>query len=998
MNNKRSLIVARSMQPAQILVLFFFAIVFPFLVGRLVLAELKAEYDLSHRAQLVNRLNAELDVFANDIQLKNFLADNLQKAERASGLPGVDDGQILTSATSLSDDVHQRLVAALAEAGGARPMLLISSRNSGKTIEVFHNDKDFSYYPRPGNRAAATLMQEMINRECLQRDEMKAFRPLTSLQKKLLPSFVGAVAGNYFSPLEQKEIIEDDFLDKGQGERVFSIKRFFYSLEKDCVFAYFALYSESSLNIVKVLEQARDKCRDPYLQRSFALKKTAALPISNAVQGAQLKMFRPLSFEILRAGSHQNKEILRSFYQRNGLGKSPYLLGFLATSIRKNSIKETDFVTWFSLSGLIVVFFSMIFMHSLLQKHFQIGDIRKKLLAAFLIATFIPAGIFFYAWSGFIEYRLNIANRNNLEALENQLKLLELSFKSEDEFFRSDFNRTLEKIKKHNQGSREELVRIIADGMQPHLSSMVYLRNDGLMVEKYQQNKSHNILNSSSARLSREILIASIYNFFMLAGYLQPGFSEQIFNSSSGKKIKAIGNLLMPMDAENLSESHGQPFTVSKDYGSFRFITYKIKTSNAENRPTFSYLIIMEDLEILIGELQKRLSANEDLYHFHSEMGIQNTVLVQTHDLEATRPDFSRVWPRKTRLDENEKLAVNAIAQGETDFSRLITDKNGMSTITVARRISGFPLVAISTLRPDKNYALLALSSYSALPLTLYFLLIVSLFSTILARLFISPIDSLLQAVEGLEAGQEKFIENQFNNEIAGITDEFNNLLKGMRERRTLGRFLSSEAIDIIEHESRELVTVKGKTAWRSVLFCHISEFNQLVEELEPEKLIALLNCFFAEMEDCIVAAGGQIDKYIGDAIMAVFIDQADASSAEMACTAACMMKSRISILAEKLEKLELAPVQIGIGVSSGKVITGRIGASDSRQDYTVIGDKVNLAARLESLSHSLSRPAILIDENTAKKSGNRFEPVFYQEVKVKGKTEAEKVFVLKKK
>lgn len=995
---ERKRIIARGMRPARLIVLFFFAVVFPFLAGRLVLTELKSEYVDACRADFINRLDNELELFANDLKLKNFLKLNLEKAELACGLPGGNNHQILVAQNSIEEDIHAEMLAAIASTTGAQPMLFISSRDNGRNIEIFHNEREFAYYPKPGSRAAKTLMQEMVNRECVLRENMKAFKPLTSLQQKLLQSFVGAISGNYFSPLEQLEIIEEGFLDKGQGEKIFSIKRFFFSLDKECVFAYFAIFSESSLNLYKVLEQARRNCRDPYLQRSYVLKKAVSLPVNRFKKTSELQLFRPLSFEIFRAGSHQDRELLRIIHNRGGLQKSPYLLGFLSASVKKNLSEEMDFVSWFSLSGLIVVFLGMLFLHSLMQQQLQIQDIRKKLLAAFLIATFIPAGTFFYAWSGFVKHSASFENRKNVEALENQLKMLELSFKSEDEFFRNVFSGTLEKMRKINNGSKEELQKVIGDAMLPHLSSIVFLRNDGLMIEKYQEKTSVPILNSSNVQLTREILIASIYNFFRLSGLLKPDFARKIFNSPSGKKIRAIGSVLMPMDAENLTESEGVPFTISKDEGNFRFITYKIKSEEMAIIPTVSYFIIMEDLGPLIGELLIRLAQRNDLYHSFSEIGSRKTVFVQTHDLEATRPDFSRVWPKKSRFEENERLAIKAISQGETDYSQLDQSEAGLITITVARRISGFPLIAVSTLQARRNMSLAALSDYSALPLTLYFLIIVSLFSTILARLFLSPIASLLQAIKGVENGHERFILNHFDNEIARITDEFNNLLKGMRERRTLGRFLSSEAIDTIEHESRALVTVKGKTAWRSMLFCHIKEFNQLVETLPPEKIIRLLNCFFAEMEKCIVASGGQIDKYIGDAIMAVFVPADNQNSSEAACRAAIMMMAKLPDLHEKLARLELEAVQIGMGVSSGNVIAGRIGANESRQDYTVIGDKVNLAARLENLSQTLTEPAVLIDENTAENLGDQFNPVFYRQVKVKGKNEAEKVFKLREK
>ena len=143
-----------------------------------------------------------------------------------------------------------------------------------------------------------------------------------------------------------------------------------------------------------------------------------------------------------------------------------------------------------------------------------------------------------------------------------------------------------------------------------------------------------------------------------------------------------------------------------------------------------------------------------------------------------------------------------------------------------------------------------------------------------------------------------------------------------------------------------------------TVLFADIRDFTSLSESMSPQENFNFLNSYLVQMEPVIAAHGGFIDKYIGDGIMALFPDSPDA-----ALRCALAMLERLDAYNRGRERAGYSPIKIGIGINTGIVILGTVGGA-SRMDGTVIGDAVNLAARLERLTKDY-RVSILISEYT---------------------------------
>ena len=184
-----------------------------------------------------------------------------------------------------------------------------------------------------------------------------------------------------------------------------------------------------------------------------------------------------------------------------------------------------------------------------------------------------------------------------------------------------------------------------------------------------------------------------------------------------------------------------------------------------------------------------------------------------------------------------------------------------------------------------------------------------------------------------------------------------------------------------------ELLKLGGEKRTCTFLFTDVRGFTNLSEKLKPEEVTEIMNKVLTVQVDCIQAHGGMVDKFIGDACMAIFNAPLDLDEHEKRAVA-CARDMRTSI--RMLQKELPEPIAIGIGVNTGEAIIGNMG-SNTRFDYSAIGDAVNTAARLESATKEAGVD-LLIGESTRKKVP---EATFCKKMYVKGKKNALKVYTI---
>ena len=215
------------------------------------------------------------------------------------------------------------------------------------------------------------------------------------------------------------------------------------------------------------------------------------------------------------------------------------------------------------------------------------------------------------------------------------------------------------------------------------------------------------------------------------------------------------------------------------------------------------------------------------------------------------------------------------------------------------------------------------------------------------------------------------------------------------RIRQIFGRYVSEEVVEKLLASGRQ-PDLGGEALTVTVLFADIRHFTSMSESLTPHEVVELLNSYFSRVCDPILAQGGTVDKFIGDAVMAVFGSPAPHEDhARRALRAALAMAQRAqefdAWLAQRFVNRGLPDFRIGIGVHTGEAVVGNIG-SPQRFEFTAIGDTVNTASRLEGLTKELGW-AIVASSETIAAAGPEVLTGRSKKLKVKGRREAITVY-----
>lgn len=210
------------------------------------------------------------------------------------------------------------------------------------------------------------------------------------------------------------------------------------------------------------------------------------------------------------------------------------------------------------------------------------------------------------------------------------------------------------------------------------------------------------------------------------------------------------------------------------------------------------------------------------------------------------------------------------------------------------------------------------------------------------------------------------------------------------RMKSTMSRYMDPGLADQLLGDGQELLG--GQSVDATVFFSDVRSFTTITEQLGPQGTVKLLNEYFTIMVDCLTKHNGMLDKFIGDAMMAAFGLPVPADDdADRAVLASISMLRELKAWNAKRGARGELPVEMGIGLNSGNVVSGNIG-SPKRMDYTMIGDGVNLAARLESACKQYAAK-LLISEFTVKQLKGVYRIREIDQVVVKGKTEPVGVF-----
>jgi len=223
--------------------------------------------------------------------------------------------------------------------------------------------------------------------------------------------------------------------------------------------------------------------------------------------------------------------------------------------------------------------------------------------------------------------------------------------------------------------------------------------------------------------------------------------------------------------------------------------------------------------------------------------------------------------------------------------------------------------------------------------------------------------------------------------EIGLLAQRINEMIRGLTERFNLEKFVSAQTMSAVKGSDAGGIRLGGERRFVTVLFSDIRGFTAFSETVGPEVVIDMLNTYLRHQAYIVKQFRGDIDKFVGDELIAVF------QGGDMVINAALCAQAIQVKVAELNQELQKWPIQVGIGISTGEVVMGAMG-SEERMDFTILGDTVNLGARL--CSHAGAGETLLSEaafRRLPAASGIIARPL--RSIEVKGKAEPVKVYLL---
>ncbi|HTX18196.1 MAG TPA: adenylate/guanylate cyclase domain-containing protein [Bacteroidota bacterium] len=308
-------------------------------------------------------------------------------------------------------------------------------------------------------------------------------------------------------------------------------------------------------------------------------------------------------------------------------------------------------------------------------------------------------------------------------------------------------------------------------------------------------------------------------------------------------------------------------------------------------------------------------------------------------------------------LAKKEPIETQQVINGEEYFVRytpLINDKRCQGCHGTDHSVRG--VVAVAASMTEINAAVSKNRIYSLLAGAVTIALVWFVLRLFMKKVVVHPIGNIGEVAQRVGRGDFTAVATvRSRDEIGELAQRINEMVAGLRERFHLQKFVSEQTVNAVHEADQRGVKLGGERKIATVFFTDVRGFTSFSEKVEPERVVAMLNSLLSRQTALVKKYGGDIDKFVGDELVAVFTgDDMVLRAVRCAIEIQQTMKDVASTAGED--------VGIGIGINTGEMVMGAMGSED-RMDFTVIGDSVNLGARL---CGAAERGQILISEGSA--------------------------------
>ncbi|MBU0955450.1 MAG: HAMP domain-containing protein [Spirochaetes bacterium] len=374
--------------------------------------------------------------------------------------------------------------------------------------------------------------------------------------------------------------------------------------------------------------------------------------------------------------------------------------------------------------------------------------------------------------------------------------------------------------------------------------------------------------------------------------------------------------------------------------------------------------------------------------------GIVQTFIVDANNRLLLHADSGLV---AANPDYSANAAVSALRQSPLGNGQLRYRDNSGQEFLAAYRKLGIGNIGVISEAPTK-LAFAAVDTVQRRNLLILgaILSLAALLVYFFSRTISNPVQMLMDAAILVERGHfDLDIQATTHDELGALSTSFMQMGKGLAEREKIkdafGRFVNKS---VAEMATKGEIKLGGERKQATIFFSDIRAFTAISEAMQPEQVVDFLNQYLTRMVQCVSQSGGVVDKFIGDAIMAVWgVPVSTGNDPVMAVDASLAMRASLTDFNKDRGTPDKPLIRIGCGLNTGPVISGQIG-SNERMEYTVIGDTVNLASRIESLNKAFGTD-ILVSEYTLSCLGDRYRTEAMPMINVKGKAKPVRVYAI---
>ncbi len=387
---------------------------------------------------------------------------------------------------------------------------------------------------------------------------------------------------------------------------------------------------------------------------------------------------------------------------------------------------------------------------------------------------------------------------------------------------------------------------------------------------------------------------------------------------------------------------------------------------------------------------------SDSLAELMSTGSLNTTFLVNKDGQVLVHPDTDKILSSENLkyLPAVEKM----ISSKNENEQNVFPDEEGNLLFYAYHRIIG-DMFVVTTISHHDVFEAINRTTYRIVLFSIAVIFLAIIIIRFFSKTLTSPIGKLVDASHDIEEGNFSLeLKSKTRDEIGVLTSSFNHMAKGLGEREILMKTFSKFTNKTLAQKAiNGELKLGGETKKATIFFSDIRSFTAMSEKLTPQEVVEFLNEYMTRMVECVNKTNGIVDKFIGDAIMAVWgTPESSGSAADdawNAVKAALMMRVALSNYNKERVAAGKAPMRIGCGINTGDVVAGQIGSSE-RMEYTVIGDAVNFASRTEALNKPFATD-ILITENTYDLVKDKVVVEEMPSVHVKGKEGNVKMFAV---